>query len=60
MPDDFLKDILGHPLFNTKSYAFEKLKGYFSFYNCKYLLQGKVLSKYSLNIHGSFCKKQNS
>lgn len=60
MPDDFLKDILGHSVFNTESYALEKLKGYFSFYKYKYFLQGKVLSEYSQNICGSFCKKQNS
>lgn len=53
-PDGFLKGILGHPVFHTKSYALEKLKGYFSFYTYKYFLQGKVLLEYSQKIVFSF------
>lgn len=46
MPDDFLKGILGHPVFDSKRY--------FSSNNYKHLLQGELLSEYSQNICGSF------
>lgn len=50
-PDDFLKNILGHPVFDSKRY--------FSSNNYKHLLQ-ELLSEYSQNTYGSFCKKINT
>lgn len=50
MPDGFLKGVLGHSVFQTKIYALENLRDYFSFYHYKYFLQGRVLLEYSQKI----------
>lgn len=48
--DGFLEGILGYPIFYTKIYALENLKGYFNFCNYKYFLHRKILLEYSQKI----------